>query len=178
MENWIIILFILTILVEIIIILYITKKHRKQKEIELKKYEEWLTKLQSDPTLWRLYQAHWESRLKTSLAVLIDMSIVVLIVLGFLDFIYKFKADFPEDIFRIVVSVVSILICLILLFGQLWILGSTIGLRIMNIVAVSSKTGKVVYKKFVYPHKGSYRKNRIIDYFFVPKDIIQNKIIY
>jgi hypothetical protein len=47
----------------------------------------------------------------------------------------------------------------------------------MNIVCVSSETGEVINRKFVYPYKQLYMKNKIIPYFFVSKDEIQNKLV-
>jgi len=175
-EYWILILVGSVIFTELLV-LYIILKHRKTKEAQRKEYEEWFKKIQSSPVLWKLYSAHWDTRWKTSFAVLIDTGIVAFATLGFLDFIYKFKNNIPNDVFKLIIMICLVLICLILFVISFILFGGTIGFKIMNIVCVSSETGEVINRKFVYPYKQLYMKNKIIPYFFVSKEEIQNKLV-
>ncbi|MCL6624759.1 MAG: RDD family protein [Fimbriimonadales bacterium] len=179
MEWWIILITVI-VLADLALVGWIIAKAKKGEAKRKQSYEEWLSELQQDPLRWRLYEAHWtwKARIRTSLAVLIDMglSIILAIWVGGMvgNLVGLTYQDGLSDSEVVILVVIWIGCALVVVFGSLCLWGATPGMHLMGISVVSSRTGRAPARGSLhYPTKWDYRRDRVLEYFFVPKEEIR-----
>jgi hypothetical protein len=178
--EWWVILIAVVVISDIVLVAWILTKAKKGEFKRKQSYEEWLSELQQDHFRWRLYMAHWtwKARVRTSLAVLIDLGISLILTIwlgGMAGNLIGIKYHNGLSDSEVVMLALLWLGCaLLVIFGSLRLWRTTPGMHLTGIGIVSSRTGRPPSKGTLhYPTKGDYRRGRVLEYFFVPREEIR-----
>jgi len=174
-DDWQIAVFIVLVVLADIPVLFWIFRHRSRHLAKAREdYDRWRARLDSDPRLKRLYEAHRRARWRVALAQLVDLlasmtaTVVVWSLVTGEGALARFKTGISE----------AELVALLLGWGavyltlQFWVfprLRTTLGLWLLGLVAVSPWEGTPVRDQLV-PTEWDYRADRVPGRLFVPRE--------
>jgi hypothetical protein len=159
-------LFALVLLTVLLVGLYLLRHYPEAKARRRETLVAWLQEVEKDPRRLRLYRAHWRARWRTSFAMLLDLLLVFLPPL--LSF-PPWEGRLSRDEWALFSMGLFLLGFALLVYLPLKRLGTTLGLRLFRIVAVSPTTWKPA-RPADLPTRYDYRKDRVPHLLFVPME--------
>ncbi len=175
MDGWQVAVLIAVVVLADIPFLFWLLRHRGRHLAKAREdYQRWRARLDSDPRLKRLYEAHRRARWRAALAQLVDLlgsmtaTVVVWSLVRGEGALARFKTGVSE----------AELVALLLGWGalyltlQFWVfprLRTTLGLWLTGLVAVSPWEGTPV-RNLLVPTKRDYGDGRVPECLFVPRE--------
>ncbi|MGC8817502.1 MAG: hypothetical protein ACP5PX_06870 [Candidatus Hadarchaeum sp.] len=174
MDTWVASLVVLLVVVDLAVLAWVVTRARSATRARKEACSEWLAALQQDPHLWRRYEAHWKARWRTGVGYLVDMvlSMGVSATLTFL-LLPLLGLGIEDDATKFLFLGVALATCLSIVYGSLWLLGTTLGLWLLGIAVVSPCTKRLASpRERRPPTKWDYRRDRVPGLLFVPRDML------
>ena len=128
-----------------------------------------------EPRLQKLLEAHYRNRWRTSTAALLDVIICILLALAATASVGTRLGVTPADgVFGILFLLDWGLIYFAVVRGGLRLHGTTPGMYLMGIVAVSPRTGcRAAPNELRPPTRWDYRRDALPELLFVPRDQLE-----
>jgi hypothetical protein len=127
------------------------------------------------PRLRRLLEVHYRNRWRTSTAALLDVILCILLAFGATVSIGTRLGITPaDDAFGFLFLLGWLLIYLVVVRGGLRLHGTTPGMYLLGIVAISPRTGhRAAPNELRPPTKWDYKRDRLPELLFVPRDELE-----
>ncbi|MCS7172738.1 MAG: RDD family protein [Armatimonadetes bacterium] len=168
-------LLVVLLVVELAVLAWVLTGARARLEARRKAYQDWWVELQADPVRRRLYEAHRRAFWRAGLASLVDVFLclagtaaLVLLLGPAVGFDIRDGVSDPESFLIVVVWLTCYLV---IVFGGFRVYGTTPGLHLLGIAVISPQTGRPADRRQLRPPtRWDYARDRVPEFFFVPKD--------